>query len=451
MVTPIEVLFKQIFSKMSDKELEAKSGVGSLATLKSRYSKDGTLSISAGQWCKLARACEIDPAMALVSLMAYWIKQGKEKFDDKELSEELTESLAAFGAHLQAKPGQAVLKGPQTLGDFPDGFTGPFFVVTGDRREEDGKKMTPADFSVLSSSAADIRFLSSIGLPRGTEIITDKIFVLAPFEELSRRFADATLVVVGSPASNHCARIINRYSLHRFNLPTFYYQQLEEFIRKAWVAGTGAGRRKSGSQPKTPDHGPDFFVAPEAVPAYDYESLQDFRSENMKEIKQFKHLVFSGGFIDPSYDLRVRALNRDNDSDFGIITLAQNPFRKENDGKFPAVFMAGYHLPGTCYGLHRDIWQDRRTFFDTHPLGGILQVDLNTKLLADWPHNFFAFYERMENFVVRWDDKRGYKPEHLLEGLNAMKQGPMNCHLSPDEAARAHKFLRGLLSQGDVA
>ncbi len=344
----------------------------------------------------------------------------------------------------------------RTLANFPAAFNEPFVVIVGDRREDGGKKMTPADFGALSASPADLRFLDNLRLPHGYQIISDKIFILAPLDELRRRFANATLIICGSPASNHAARIFNRYSLHRFSLPQDYYYLLENLIKEAWTVGARgpAAMREGGKHLSTSapsgedgsDESPDFFVAPEEVPGreyWKYEQLKQLQAQKSSDLRWQKNLIFNGGFIDPAFNNVTRGIRSDDDRDFGIITLAQNPFRAENDAQYPAVFLGGYHLPGTCYALHESIWKHRETFFARHPYGGVLRTQLAP--IAEWKTNYYTFYDRIEHFTVNWDDDSEYEASALLAGWANLKNTPSS-HITAKEAARAHAFLSKLMS-----
>jgi len=273
--------------------------------------------------------------------------------------------------------------------------------------------------------------------------------VLAPSSELQRRFADATLICIGSPASNHLSRILNRYAIHRYNLSKDHYEEIEKFIGKAWSIGTRQPpKRDAEEEVRAADERPhDFFTAPRDQPQFDYKELEGFFANSLPEVKWFRHSVFGGGFIDPTYSKRVRGLNQDRDRDFAIITLAQNPFREKNDGEFPAVILAGYHLPGTCYTLHEHIWSNRGQFFENHPYGGVLRVDLEP--LAETHKSFYTFYERMENFVVQWDDESDYNEGELLTAVAEIsKKLPDTCHLLLKEAQRLRTFVHHLITPG---
>lgn len=441
-----KLLYDQLIGGRDVKQLSAAAGIdeGLIRSIKSRFKDKAELSASFEKICQLATANRVDPVTALLSMVAHQI----EKFQDKSLLSELHRSLDELARSRELRHERRRSSFPCAFTEFPHAFEPPYYVVVGDRRETGGKKMTPADFGVLSASPADLRFLDALGLPERYPVISDKIFVLAPMEDLQQRFANATLIIVGSPASNHAARIINRYALHRVNVVHEYYEELERLIAKAWEVGSKGEYHQAEKGLMTGRAGSaDFFTAPKRVQGldyFDYTALKDLLAERDADVRWQKRLIFTGGLIDPSYPQRVRAtLAREEDRDFAIITLAQNPFRAENDSLYPAVYLAGYHLPGTCYALNPDIWDNRQTFFEKHPYGGVIRVDL--KPLAGSGREFYTFYERMENFGVAWDDDSDYTTEKLLEGLITLGKSPGGgCHLTKHEADRAHSFLTGL-------
>jgi len=466
----MEELRNKLFTDLDDSDAKrlTELGVKHFAMMQSRAWNrvHPRLSMSLGVCWKLATVKNIDPVLALLSLVVYRLMEGKEdkiaieqaglSEDARKLLAELSEGARKVLSELaglwnQTARNNTGLSGKRTLANFPDGFDGKFFVVVGDRRETSGRKMTPADFGALSGSPADLRFLDHLRLPRDFQVITDKVFVMEPFHVLREKFANATLVVVGSPASNHAARIVNRFALHRFNLTDGHDEAVEALIRDAWCEGTHE-RPQTGTA--TSSHG--FFTAPRSVPFFkffDSKALAAFSQTRRAEVTLQKHIAFAGGFIDPCSRL-VRGTDKYEDRDFAVITLAQNAFRDENDGQYPALFLAGYHLPGTSYTMHEQVWTDRRTFFGQHPFGGILRVDLKPlarhKAQNGQEKSFYSFCERMEEFEVGWDDesedpdKSGYTSDQLLQSLYNLSLNEPTCRMTRDEAKRAYEFLSKL-------
>jgi len=72
-----------------------------------------------------------------------------------------------------------------SLCDFPHGFQEPFAVIVGDKRENPPKNV--GDLSAFSASTVDDRWIHKIGLPKTTEKISDKTFVMAPNDWLRKK------------------------------------------------------------------------------------------------------------------------------------------------------------------------------------------------------------------------------------------------------------------------
>ena len=105
----------------------------------------------------------------------------------------------------------------RTLAGFPHQFL-PITVVVGDRREKAPK--TAGDVFVLSASQAELRWLLSLGMPQDTEIVCDKVFSQASHEQLREWYSQRNLLVIGSPAANLLARIVNESALFPFAIPS---------------------------------------------------------------------------------------------------------------------------------------------------------------------------------------------------------------------------------------
>src|SRR6185295_18401362 len=115
----------------------------------------------------------------------------------------------------------------RTLGDFPYSSE-PLTIVCGDRRDLTPK--TRGDIFAHSLSITDLTFLLKLGLPDNVTIKSDKLFVLMSWEYLKREFGNTNLLVIGSPAVNFAIRVINNYTVFRFNLPP-WLKKKEELIR----------------------------------------------------------------------------------------------------------------------------------------------------------------------------------------------------------------------------
>lgn len=311
-----------------------------------------------------------------------------------------------------------------TLENFPDAFQ-PLTIVCGDRRESEPK--TRGDIFANSVSTSDLTFLLNLGLPSNVIIRSDKPFVFMGEDFLQREFGNTNLLVIGSPAVNLAARIINNQSVFRFNLPQ-------------WLKEKDSQIRKS-KEPTNPDleafwhlaQSPaDTKVALDSSPANNHRReelikrlLQKARitSTDADRVAHLATIVnqilesmtaesliaaFSrGGLVDFS-EAAIHGMSFRQDNDFALISLAPNPFARSPD--FMSIMVAGIHGPGTAHALKALAEDD----FHEHPFGGIIEVELDT--VADWPSRF-------QQASWRWQTK-GYSAGELLAQLNSILAQP---------------------------
>lgn len=442
-IDKLKLLTETIFEgDLSDLAKKSKIPLTTIRTIQHRLKNENVLSVSLGKWCHLVKAREtallqegkgslID---ALLRLVEHRLFQGKDRIEDQALWKEISQALNCLIQHSQNyKIHQQNKTMPiKTLDIFPDAFKEPFYVVTGDRREIGGDRITPADLGPNASSTSDLRYLANLKLPN-FKFLSDKDFVLTPFEELQKKYSEATLIIIGSPAVNHAARLINKFSLHHFDLEPSYYNEMNDLISGAWKKGTG--KTKFASSPSLDKMG--YFMAPEIIDKFNSEDLLQFVHDKADDISFIRNAGYPRGIIDPVYKRLRRGMNPPHNGDYGVISLAQNPFRANNDSEYPALFLAGYHLLGTCYSMHESIWGDRQNRFKSHPLGGVIKVQ--PKSGAGTRH------DRLDAYEVKWDSAASYMPQNMLKGLKDMRDDPKsNCHLSESEINRLIKFVEGL-------
>lgn len=275
--------------------------------------------------------------------------------------------------------GAEVGRGPatgRTLRDFPEAFY-PLAVVTGDKREDRGFLISVADFGAYSASPADTRWIFNLGL--GADVVKhiDKNFLLLTEDRLVERFAEMNLLVIGSPASNHLARMVNGSAVFRFN----YSREAEETITREIEKARGMTKAQ----------------------------LSAYQVDLREQLSSRKRALFAGGICDPTnpptYVTATYAQIAANvQFDFGVLTFCANPFYerlcrqqgRENDHKYVAILAAGIHHPATAHAVRLLGRDTRRTAFDTHPYGGVIRVVLD----IDEP-----FSERTEKAAWFWDDE----------------------------------------------
>jgi len=230
---------------------------------------------------------------------------------------------------------------------FPRGFD-PLVVVVGDRREETPQNL--GDLFAFSAACVDDRWLCDLGLPPGTEKITDKVFLFQePEAEEWRRemFGRKHLLVIGSPAANFLAREINRTCIFRFAVPPL--------AEKEW-------RR----------------IKEEEFPALrSPAALEHFKQTNRDLMRGLMRRFQQPGFV--AYDTAeeghkalkvVASIISTRQQDFAVISIGRNPYAKPGD-RFFSILVAGIHHPGTAWSVR--FLSDPRNFQE-HPFGGILEV-----------------------------------------------------------------------------
>ncbi len=333
----------------------------------------------------------------------------------------------------------------RTLADFPYGFE-PLTIICGDRREDPPR--TRGDVFAYSVSIVDLTYLLELGL-RGesTAIKSDKLFAWMDDERLEREFGNTNLLVIGSPSVNLAARRINAFSVFQFAFDTEikeWERQLRntkdlndrQTLRRFWQIA------RSSELARDPD-----AAGFEGLFAGDEEDSLASRERAKKVAKMAKELLKGNkaaywmnrfrkpGFLDP-VDGVVHGLYTREDNDFGLISLARNPFARNKD--FVCIFVAGIHGPGTAHALRL---LGGREHFESHPFGGIIEVELDlfNKDIAN----------RFENVHWQWQTGR-YTPESLLANVNqemrSMSPHPDNLFGSWSEAERSSyaRFVRDL-------
>ncbi|MGA2915965.1 MAG: hypothetical protein ABSE89_08080 [Sedimentisphaerales bacterium] len=312
-------------------------------------------------------------------LSAAWARlKSQTQFNDKDnkLEKSISEAMESL---LQARSlynKVSAKKFGRTLNDFPDAFY-PLVVVSGDKREERGSNISIADIGAYTATPADTRWILNLGLCSDIVLHIDKNFLLFPDDELIKQFAETNLLVVGSPAANHLARLINKTAVFRFNYSKDAEQVIEDIIVKA----------------RTLTH----------------TQLIAYQEKGRNELAKRMRTFFTGGIYDPTYpDEYVAAkyarLVMDTQFDFGVLTFAANPYYemkcaregRENDHKYISIMAAGIHHPATAHAL-RLLGQDyrKKDIFAKHPYGGVIRVELDLSI---------PFPMRTMNASCQWED-----------------------------------------------
>jgi len=302
----------------------------------------------------------------------------------------------------------------RTLNDFPSSFY-PLAIIAGDKREESASRITAADFGAVSASHAEFRWLCELALRDDVELYGDKVFVLESAEELKARFGQKHLLIVGSPGSNHLARrCLLEPSLpgwrpaapiFRFNVHQYTLRRIEDLVSSL--------------------HG---MTSKQLVGKRADESTE-------RDMKQWLHYLFTGGILDPTYSgYWLRGHEIPYSRDYGLITLARNPFSDQGGQPYMCIMAAGFHLPGTAHALRMLARPEEN--FARHPLGGVIQVSIDPNL---------PFAKRFDDSSAQWDDEGGYSVEDVSGGLKKMQvEVPPTLHVSRKELEECLRFVSTL-------
>ncbi|HUS72177.1 MAG TPA: helix-turn-helix domain-containing protein [Sedimentisphaerales bacterium] len=286
--------------------------------------------------------------------------------------------------------------------DFPGAFPN-IKVITGDRREKPPK--TAGDIGVYSACPIDDRWIYSLGLPKDTEKVSDKEFIVSTEEKLRKKYGNSSLLVIGSPAGNHLSRIINEHSIFRFNLQKGYNEALDNVLKDRMV------EKSEGSATSRKD-------------------------EHLKDLKRMMIQFFAFGIIDPMYSRTLRGVALSGNVDYGTITFAINPFYQGDDFRYVAIMVAGFHHPGTIWAL-RSLSEPRNVNegFVNRPYGGVVEVKIDTE--KPWE-------ERMRSAICSWDTDP-YSQEDLLKGLDELKnRGSSLMPVDPEKVDQCRQLLNYL-------
>lgn len=300
-----------------------------------------------------------------------------------------------------AKKLREILEGRSFL-DFPRAFY-PMRVVTGDVRQDPPK--TAGDIGAYSACPIDDRWIYKLGLLKDTEKVSDKEFVISDKERLERKYGHCNLLVIGSPATNHLARIVNANAIFRFNLP----KELKVKMKKVLEGLPGEKDR---------------------------EVLERRKRDNLTDLKQLmRRFCASYGIIDPVLqDVRGFALAPD--MDYAVVTFAVNPYYKGDDFRYVAVTVAGFHHPGTVWAL-RCLGEPHNSEhgFLKHPFGGVLEIKISPEI--EWE-------ERMPKARCSWDTAP-YNKEDLIRGMDELKSRRLSLlEIDSDELEKCKRLLLSL-------
>lgn len=290
----------------------------------------------------------------------------------------------------------------RSLADFPG--NDPLTVILGDRRESRAKSV--ADCLIYSGSATDAMSINLLGDHMDHTVIrSDKLLVRMPQDYLESmpEVAKSNLLIIGSPAANWGARILNKDdAIFSFRIDEDVVAR-DELLRAddrmqderfASIFGDLLRRTHSVDGTTTLDEDERQLIT--GAEALAQQVLDGSTAKAM--MNKFRSL----GILDPA-DQEHHAQFTYDSNDFAVVTMARNPWCA--DGRYRAVICGGIHGPGTAWALRELLTNPDR--FATRPLGAVLEVKLRLDL--DWPTRF----EKATGFF----QTREYTVEDVLENL----------------------------------
>lgn len=282
-----------------------------------------------------------------------------------------------------------------SLANFPDAFY-PLVVVMGDRREERPK--SKGDLLAYSMSSIDIIHLLTLGL-KNVPVVTDKTFVLEDSRVLRDRFGDSNIITIGSPAVNLFSRQINEHQPFRFDIPEAAKQDLIK--HEKFLDGIKYNQPALFIYKQIFEYG----LGPEEIAKKFFNDDPEFKTRlhecteihgqfqrmqlNEKSWKFFIHNFDRPGISDP-IDKRKHAVTTRSFNDFGLVSVAKNPFSKT---KKYVISVAGIHGIATAHGVK--LLSDP-TNFAGRPCGGVFEVEFP---------EYGSWSTKMDEARVKWQTK----------------------------------------------
>lgn len=402
----------------------------------------------------LAENAAGEPRLPLAVWLLKWLEAQipvNENFADQtrlEIQAAMDQAAGALGRPFFNRRPKKI----RTLSDFPHAFQ-PLTIICGDRREDPPR--TRGDVFAYSVSIVDLTYLLELGLRGDSATIkSDKLFAWMDDERLEREFGNTNLLVVGSPSVNLAARRINTQAVFQFAFDQeikAWERQLRntkelndrQYLRKFWQIA------RNSEWARDPE-----ALGLDSLIAGDEEDSLASRERAKKVARMAKELLKGNkaaywmnrfrkpGFLDP-VDGVVHGLYTREDNDFGLISLARNPFSKNKD--FVCIFVAGIHGPGTAHALRLLGGQEH---FENHPFGGVIEVELDL-FNKDVPNRF-------ENVHWEWQTAK-YTPASLSSAVDhAMRQAPAHPEAlfsswSDEERSGYLRFVRDLTGVGTMS
>ena len=282
-----------------------------------------------------------------------------------------------------------------SLVDFPEKFD-PLVVITGDRRE--ARPKSKGDLLAYSLSNIDLTYLLELGLKK-VRILTDKIFVLLDHDELQNLFGKTHILTIGSPAVNFLTRYINSQNLFYFDIPDTAIKDISEHEKIINDIRYDPVDLFIYKEIFERDLTPDEIIKQDLVNYQDYEGLaakcnqlyKEFRELklNDKNWKAFIHNFDRTGIFDP-IDGSKHAVSLRSYNDFGILSIARNPYSKED---YYVITIAGIHGIATALGAKL---LATKLALTERPFGGIYEVTFP---------EYGAWHAKVDKAQIKWQTR----------------------------------------------
>ena len=265
-----------------------------------------------------------------------------------------------------------------TLENFPKLLDGTWCVLIGDRRERPPKGL--GDLVALSVGSTDFMFLPRLRLPTDTQILSDKIVMVASEESLKELLGRTNLLLLGSPAVSLASRAILQRggATMMFNIGDPQYEREERLYERL--------------------SGPDR-VDEAALTAFLENTLVQ------EEMNDILWRYRKPGFVDPIDFRDVRGAAIPRDKDYGMIALAPNPWSTEH----LVCICAGVHGAGTAGALQLVASPER---LKSHPWGGIFRVTMSDQV---------AWERRFAYLNPHWETHE-YDPDQYIKDMRELPQ-----------------------------
>lgn len=332
----------------------------------------GERPLSGSALANLAEKLEIDPArLLLFNEYCQSVRRLREPSGTEDASGALAASGGAkrregweraqqtFEALLKRLPSSelahAPIVGPRMLGDWPMSFL-PLMVFVGDRRETPPK--SPADLLATSASMGDLYYLPQLRLPAETEIRSDKTVVIASRESIRNLVQDKNLLIIGSPAANLMARVVNSGACFSFHAKPEALRQASEFQKLL--------------EP--------IRYLPDRLQRYaDINSVTAMEKEWSRRRRYMIYGFARSGILDPVDYEGLRATTTPPYTDYGVVSLCKHPWADNR----VAIIAAGLHGPATAAAIKL---LSQPNAFAERPLGGVFHVHVPVD--APWEERY---------------------------------------------------------------